>query len=75
MLCLCHWRLLEDSSILIFKFSEHEFDDLRPVDEGNIRAEVYPSGYLLTATTDGTKVKLLTHVSCIYRFGIGLIIR
>jgi hypothetical protein len=52
---LVHWRLLQNGSVAIVAFSE-KFDDICPVEQGVVRAELILSGYLLTPTSRGTTV-------------------
>ncbi|CAM9998411.1 unnamed protein product, partial [Ectocarpus fasciculatus] len=52
---LVHWRLLKNGSIAVVAFSE-KFDDMCPVEQGIVRAELILSGYLLTPTSKGTQV-------------------
>jgi hypothetical protein len=45
--CLCHWRLLADSRVVFLAFSE-KLDELCPVEDNNVRAELILGGYVLT---------------------------
>ncbi len=59
-----HWKYIEeDDSVLFILFSDPAYENLREVPNGNIRARLYPSGYLLKSTANGTLVKYLGHVS------------
>jgi hypothetical protein len=48
-----HWRLLSDRSVAVVTFSER-MDDLCPLEEGNVRAELILAGYVLRPTKGGT---------------------
>jgi hypothetical protein len=65
MVNIAHWRVLHNGSVLFVYVSDHDHDHLRPLQSDHVRAELYPSGYLLTATTNGTIVNFLRHVSTI----------
>jgi len=52
---MIHWRLMKDGKIVVTTFSE-KFDDLAPLDERNVRAEIILGGYVIVPTEDGTKV-------------------
>jgi len=58
---IAHWRLLQDGSVVIVAFGESAFDHLKPVEEGNVRGQIYPSGYLLQSTDKGTLVKYIVN--------------
>jgi hypothetical protein len=47
IVCLYHWRLLNDSRVVCLSFSE-KFDDLCGPEEGSVRAELILGGYVLT---------------------------
>lgn len=59
-----HWRLLEDGRILIVGMTNEseEMDAIKSPTPGNVRATIYPSGYLLESTERGTLVKLMQKV-------------
>lgn len=52
---LTHWRLLSDGSFVIVSFSE-KFDELCPLEEGVVRAELILGGYVMRPRKDGTQV-------------------
>jgi len=53
---MVHWRLLADGRLVISSFSEKN-DELCPVVESNIRAELIVGGYVLTPTDKGTLIQ------------------
>jgi acyl-CoA-binding protein len=62
-LCIItHWRLLKDNSVLIVAFSE-KYDDLCPLEEGVVRAELIVQGYILSASSSGTRIQFVSQVS------------
>lgn len=58
---LVHWRLLSDGTVVIVKFSE-KFDDLCPLEEGVVRAELILSGFVLRPTSKGTNCTFIIQV-------------
>jgi hypothetical protein len=55
---ISHWRLLKNGSIAIVVFSE-KFDELCPVEQGVVRAELVLAGYVLTPASKGTNVSIV----------------
>ena len=62
-----HWKMMEDGSVLYFRFSE-KFDDLKPENADAVRGNTCIIGYLLRPTEDGsaTDVSMIFDVSIIY---------
>jgi hypothetical protein len=58
---LVHWRLLNDGRVVIVAFSE-KYDELCPVEQGIVRAELILAGYLLTPTSKGTNISFIVQV-------------
>jgi hypothetical protein len=58
---LVHWRLLSDGAVVVVKFSE-KFDDLCPLEEGVVRAELILSGFVLRASSKGTICSFIIQV-------------
>lgn len=59
---LTHWRLLGNHTVVMVSFSE-KYDDLCPLEEGVVRAEQVLQGYVLSASTSGTRVQFVSQVS------------
>lgn len=58
---LTHWRLLANNTVVMVSFSE-KYDDLCPLEEGVVRAELILQGYVLSASSSGTKVQFVSQV-------------
>jgi hypothetical protein len=56
-----HWRQLTNGSIVIVSFSE-KLEDLKPIEDGTIRAELILGGYVLKSTFTGTSVNYVVQV-------------
>ena len=58
---MVHWRQLTNGTIVIVSFSE-KLDDLKPIEDGTIRAEMILGGYVLKSTFTGTSVNYVSQV-------------
>ena len=61
-----HWRVLKDGSAVLVSFSE-KYEDLCPLEEGVVRAELILEGYVLSTTSSGTRVQYVSQV-CIMSY-------
>ena len=61
---LVHWRILSDGTVVFLKFSE-KFEDLCPLEEGIVRAELILSGFVCRMTSKGTACSFILQV-CSY---------
>eukprot|EP01038_Epipyxis_sp_PR26KG_P004414 gene4414-6241_t len=50
-----HWRQFLDGRILLLSFSDN-FDDIKPIEDGVVRAHLHIGGYLMKPTPQGTFV-------------------
>ena len=55
--------MLQDGSVVIVAFGESSYDNLHPLEDGNVRGQIFPSGYLLQSTDKGTLVRYVVNVS------------
>eukprot|EP01035_Chromulina_nebulosa_P018913 gene18913-24717_t len=58
---ISHWRLLADGRLIFVAYSE-KFDDLCPLEENVIRAELILGGYILKPQSNGTLVQYVCQV-------------
>lgn len=56
---ITHWRLLADNTVVLVAFSE-KFEDLCPLEEGVVRAELIVQGYVLSASKSGTRIQFVS---------------
>lgn len=55
---ISHWRIMPDNRVVIVSFTE-EADNLCPLEDGIIRANLILGGYILTATAAGTAIQYI----------------
>ncbi len=53
---------MQDGSLVTVMTSDHDYDELQPLKEGYVRAEIHPSGFILIPQKDGTLIRYLAHV-------------